>query len=117
MDKVFLTGLKVEATIGVFEWERQIRQSLCINLEAKTDTAKAAIHDRIEDALDYKNIAKYIQNFVSKSEYQLIETLSHDLAEALMQTFDIKWLRLCLNKAGAIRGAEGVGISIERGTR
>ncbi len=107
----------MEATIGVFAWERQIRQSLCIDLELTTDIAKAAGRDRIEDALDYKNIAKYIQHFVSTSEYRLIETLSHDLAEALMQTFDIRWLRLCLNKAGAIRGAEGVGILIERGTQ
>ncbi len=117
MDKIFLTGLEVQTTIGVFEWERQIRQSLRIDLEATTDAAKAATRDRIDDALDYKGIAKYIQNFVSKSEYRLIETLSHNLAEALMQTFDIKWLRLCLNKTGAIRGAQSVGISIERGTQ
>ena len=116
MDKIFLTGLKVEATIGVFEWERQIRQKLCIDLEMATDVAKAAEHDRIDDALDYKQVAKYIQDFVVASEYQLIETLSHDLANALMQEFNIKWLRLCLNKTGAIRGSEGIGISIERGS-
>ena len=117
MDKIFLTRLKAEATIGVFDWERQIRQSLCIDLEIATDATKAAASDCIDDALDYKNISKYIQNFVSTSEYQLIETLSHNLAEALMQEFDIKWLRLCLNKAGAVRGAEGVGVLIERGKR
>ena len=117
MDKIFLTGLKVEATIGIFEWERQIRQSLCIDLEMATNIAKAATQDRIEDALDYKSIAKYIQNFVSMSEYKLIETLSHNLAEALMQAFDIQWMRLRINKAGAVRGAEGVGVSIERGKR
>ena len=116
MDKIFLTGLKVEATIGIFEWERQIRQKLCIDLEMATDVAKASENDCIDDALDYKHIAKYIQDFVLASEYKLIETLSHDLAKALMQEFNIKWLRLCLNKAGAIRGAEGVGISIERGS-
>ena len=117
MDKIFLTGLKVEATIGIFEWERQIRQSLCIDLEVETNAAMAATDDRIDDAVDYKSIAKYIQNFVSTSEYQLIETLSHNLANELMQTFNIKWLHLRLNKAGAIRGAEGVGISIERSTQ
>ena len=117
MDKIFLTGLKVEATIGIFEWERQIRQNLCIDLELATNVAVAAAHDRIEDATDYKSIAKYIQDFVSTSEYRLIETLSHDLANELMKKFDIKWLHLYLNKAGAIRGAEGVGISIERGTQ
>ena len=117
MDKIFLTGLKVEATIGIFEWERQIRQNLCIDLEMATSIAKAATHDRIEDALDYKSIAKYIQNFVAMSEYKLIETLSHNLAEELMQTFNIRWLRLCINKGGAVRGAKGVGVSIERGKR
>ena len=117
MDKIFLSGLKVEATIGVFEWERQIRQKLCIDLEIATDVAAAAARDKLDDAVDYKNIAKYIQDFVSQSEYQLVETLAHDLAEALMQEFNIKWLHLCLNKAGAIRGADGVGISITRGTQ
>ena len=116
MDKIFLTGLKVEATIGVFEWERQIRQTLCIDLEIATDAGAAARHDKLDDAVDYKNVAKYIQDFVSASEYQLIETLAHNLAEALAREFNIKWLRLCLNKAGAIRGASGVGISITRDT-
>ena len=115
MDKIFLTGLRVEATIGIFEWERQIRQTLRIDVEVATDVAKAAAADRIEDATNYKSIAKHIQHFVSTSEYRLIETLSHDLATELMKKFDIKWLHLHLNKAGAIRGAEGVGISIERG--
>ena len=116
MDKIFLTGLKVEATIGVFEWERQIRQTLCIDLEIATDAGAAARHDKLDDAVDYKNVAKYIQDFVAASEYQLIETLAHNLAEALAREFNIKWLRLCLNKAGAIRGASGVGISITRDT-
>lgn len=116
MDKIFLRGLKTEATIGVFEWERQIHQQLRIDLEAATDVAEAAQNDRLDDALDYKNIAKYIQDFVARSEYQLIETLAHELANKLMQEFNIKWLRLCLNKAGAIRGAAGVGITIERGS-
>jgi len=115
MDKVFLKDLTVEATIGVFEWERQIRQKLCIDLEMATDVAKAATRDHIDDALDYKAIAKYTQDFVAQSEYQLVESLAHHLAETLMQKFDIRWLRLCINKAGAIRGARGVGIIVERG--
>ena len=117
MDTIFLTKLKVDATIGVFEWERQIRQKLCVDLEMATDAAKAAQKDQLDDALDYKRIAKYIQDFVAKSEYQLIETLAEELAKTLMQEFNIKWLRLHLNKVGAIRGAEGVGVSIERGNR
>lgn len=116
MDKIFLRGLKVPATIGIFEWERQIRQTLCIDLEIATDLATAAANDQLDNALDYKSISKYIQDFVSESQYQLIETLAHNLAKALMQEFDIKWLRLCLNKVGAIRGAEGVGVLIERGS-
>ena len=117
MDKIFLNGLKVEATIGVFEWERQIRQTLCVDLEIAADIGAAAEHDKLDNTVDYKRIAKYIQDFIATSEYQLIETLANDLAQALLSEFDIKWLRLCLNKAGAIRGAQGVGVSIERGSR
>ncbi|MBC6413802.1 MAG: dihydroneopterin aldolase [Chromatiales bacterium] len=116
MDKIFLKELKLEATIGVFAWERQIRQVLYADLEMAADIGTAAQSDKLDDTLDYKSIAKYIQSFVARSEYQLIETLANDLANSLVEEFNIRWLRLDLNKTGAIRGAQGVGVSIERGS-
>lgn len=114
MDKIFIRNLETETIIGVFDWERQIPQKLYFDIEIGTDIGKVATKDRLDDALDYKAVSKYIQDFVAKSDYQLIETLAEQLVAALMEEFKIRWLRLCLNKAGAIRRARDVGIVIER---
>ena len=117
MDKIFIRNLETETIIGTFDWERQISQKLYFDVEMATDVGKAASSDRLDDALDYKAISKYIQDFVAKSECQLIETLANQIATALTEEFNIGWLRLCLNKKGAIRGAQDVGVIVERGTQ
>jgi len=114
-DIILLTGLEVHATVGVFDWERQIEQTLRIDLEMAGDAAAAAASDRIEDTLDYKAVAKHAQEFIGASRCALVETLAHKLAEELMREFGIRWLRLTLRKPGAVRGSRSVGVTIERG--
>ena len=113
-DIVYLRDLKVETVIGIFAWERAIRQQVSIDLEMASDIRRAAATDNIADALDYKAIAKRVIQFVGESEFQLVETLAERLAESLLDEFTIPWLRLRLSKPGAIRGAQDVGIIIER---
>ncbi len=117
MDTILLRGLEVRATVGVFEWEKQIEQTLRIDLEMATDAANAAASDRLEDTLDYKAVAKYVQDFIAGSRCALVETLAHRLAGELMREFGIRWLRLSLRKPGAVRGSRSVGVVIERGER
>ena len=117
MDIVFIRDLRVDAIIGVFEWERRIRQTLSFDLEMAADIARAAASDRIEDTLDYKAVAKRIRAFVEASEFQLVETLAERVAELVREEFGVPWLRLRLNKTGAVRGARDVGVLIERGER
>lgn len=114
MDIVYLNDLRVETTIGIYDWERRVKQTISLDLEMATDVAKTAINDSIEDALDYKAVAKRLIAFVSSSEFFLVETLAERIAQIILEEFGVSWLRLKVDKQGAIRGARGVGVIIER---
>jgi len=117
MDIVFLRGLRVDTVIGIYDWERRIKQTVVLDLEMATDVRKAAATDDIKDALDYKSVAKRIESFIAESEFQLVETLAERCAQIIHEEFGVSWLRLTLNKVGAVRSATDVGIIIERGNR
>jgi dihydroneopterin aldolase len=113
-DTVFLRGLAIETTIGFFEWERHVKQTVVLDLEIPVDCARAAASDDVADTVDYKSIAKRCIGFVGEAQFHLVETLAHKLAMTLLEEFQIPWIRLSLNKPGAIRGSRDVGVSIER---
>jgi len=115
MDKIFLNELKVDTVIGIWDWERKIRQTVIVDLEMSADIAKAAATDRVEDTLNYKSVAKRIQSFVEDSSFQLVETLAERIAEIIREEFGVAWVKVRVNKPGAIRGSKDVGILIERG--
>ena len=117
MDSIFLHDMKVETVIGVWDWERKIRQTVSIDLEMSADIRKAAASDSVEDALNYKSVAKRVQAFVGESTFQLVETLAEKIAAIVLDEFDVAWVRVRVNKPGAIRGARDVGVLIERGSR
>jgi dihydroneopterin aldolase len=117
MDTVFLRDLKIDTVIGIYGWERRVRQTLIFDLEMSADVAKAAKTDKIEDALNYKSIAKRLQQYVGESEFDLIETLAEECARIIREEFNVAWVKLTLNKKGAVRGATDVGVIIERGER
>jgi 7,8-dihydroneopterin aldolase/epimerase/oxygenase len=113
-DTIFLRGLEVECIIGFIDWERRVKQTVVIDLELPVDCRNASIRDEVEDTLDYKKVAKRVIAFVEASEYKLVETLAHRLALLLLEEFGISWVRLSVNKPGAIRGSRDVGMSVER---
>lgn len=115
MDRIFLRDLRVETIIGIYDWERETPQTVSIDLELATDVARAAASDDIADALDYKAIAKRLIAFVGASRFQLVETLAESIATLLREEFGVPWVRVTVNKGGAIRGASAVGVEIERG--
>ena len=117
MDIIFLRELKVETTIGIWEWERKIRQAVIIDLEMSADIRRAAETDSIDDTLNYKGVAKRVRQFVSDSSFLLVETLAEKVAAIIRDEFDVAWVRVSVNKPGAIRGARDVGVLIERGKR
>jgi dihydroneopterin aldolase len=113
-DRIFLRGLAVECIIGFIEWERRIKQTVVIDIELPVDCTRAAASDDVADTLDYKKVAKRVISFVEESDFKLVETLAHRMAVVVLQEFDLDWVRLSVNKPGAIRGSRDVGVSIER---
>jgi dihydroneopterin aldolase len=115
MDTIFIRELAVETVIGIFDWEREIKQTVLFDLELPCDCARAARSDAVGDTLDYKALTKRVIAFVEQSEFQLVETLAERVAQLVLEEFDVAWVRLRLNKRGALRGAVDVGVAIERG--
>ena len=117
MDKIYIHELKSEAIIGIYDWERRVRQPVTLDVELAFDNTRPAASERIEDALDYKRVSKQLIAFVEASQFQLVETLAERCAQILREEFGAAWLRLKLSKPGAVRGARAVGVILERGTR
>jgi 7,8-dihydroneopterin aldolase/epimerase/oxygenase len=114
MDKIFLRALKTEAIIGIFDWERQVKQTVILDIEISADIRKAALSDSIDDTLNYKRVAKRVLAFVEESKFHLVETLAEHIAMLILQDFGIAWVRISLSKPGAIRSSRAVGVSLER---
>ena len=115
MDIIYLHDLRIDTVIGVFDWERRVRQTVSLDLDMASDIRRAAASDDIEHTLDYKAVAKRLIAFVGESEFQLVETLAEKVAGILLKEFGIPWVRVRVNKTGAVRGARDVGVVIERG--
>ncbi|MGI9245209.1 MAG: dihydroneopterin aldolase [Steroidobacteraceae bacterium] len=113
-DIIFLTGLTAECIIGIWDWERKVRQKVVIDLEMAADIRKAAASDHIDDTLDYKKVSKRLLQFVESSEFQLVETLTDRIAQIIITEFGVPAVKVRLNKQGALRGSRDVGIVIHR---
>lgn len=113
-DRIFLRGLEIDCIIGFIEWERRIKQTVVIDIELPVDCRHAALTDDVADTVDYKKVSKRIIAFVEASEFKLVETLAHRIAMVVIEEFNVAWVRLSVNKPGAIRGSRDVGISLER---
>jgi dihydroneopterin aldolase len=114
MDTIFIHALKAEAIIGIFDWERQVKQTVLLDIELNADIRKAALTDSIEDTLNYKRVSKRVVAFVESSQFHLVETLSEHVAMLILAEFDIRTVRVELSKPGAVRGSKDVGIIISR---
>lgn len=115
MDKIFLNELTVEAIVGIWDWERQIPQTVVIDLEMAADIRRAAEADSIDATLNYKLVAKSVQRLVEESRFRLVETMAEAIADLVIGEFGVPWVKVRVNKPGAIRGAKDVGVVIERG--
>jgi 7,8-dihydroneopterin aldolase/epimerase/oxygenase len=113
-DRIFLRALGVECIIGFIEWERRLKQTVMIDLELPVDCRRAALSDDVVDTLDYKKVAKRVISFVEGSQFKLVESLAHRTAMLILEEFGVQWVRISINKPGAIRGSRDVGVSIER---
>ena len=117
MDIIYLHDLKIDCIIGIWEWERRTTQALTLHLDIGVDVRRAAASDSIDDTLNYKAVAKRLITYVGESQFQLVETLTEKVAQLVLDEFGASWVRVKVNKKGAIRGATDVGVIVERGAR
>lgn len=115
MDIVYIRSLQVETVIGIYDWEREIRQTVILDLEMGTDIRQAALTEDIENTLNYKSVCDRLIEFISTSEFLLVETMAEEIAEIVMKEFNVPWVKLGLGKPTAIPEAASVGVIIERG--
>jgi dihydroneopterin aldolase len=113
-DRIFLRGLTAECVIGFIDWERRVKQTVVVDLELPVDCRQAAVTDDVTDTVDYKKVSKRVLAFIEASEFKLVETLAQRLAMLILEEFAIEWIRLSINKPGAIRNSRDVGVAIER---
>jgi dihydroneopterin aldolase len=114
LDKIFIHALKTEAIVGIFDWERQVKQTVLIDIEFSADIRKAALSDSIDDTLNYKGVAKRVLAFVEASRFHLVETLAEHIAMLILEDFGVASVRVALSKPGAIRSSRDVGVILER---
>ncbi len=117
MDIVYIRELQIETIIGIYDWEREIKQIVSLDLEMAADIRKAAETDDIQYALNYKAVSKRLIQFIAESEFLLVETMAEKVAALVMSEFNVPWVKLRLSKPGAVRGARDVGMLIERGEK
>jgi len=117
MDIIYINDLRIETIIGIYGWERKTRQTVMLDIEMGTDIRKASTTENVEDTLNYKLVAERLFEFVGESEFELVETLAERISDILLNEFNVPWLRLKLNKQGALKGVRDVGVIIERGQK
>jgi len=114
MDIVYIRDLRIDAVIGIYEWEQRIRQQISVNIEMGWDNRKAAKSDDIKDTLNYKAAANLVKELVEKSEVQLVEALAENIATLLLKEMNIPWIKVSLGKPMAVTDSQEVGVTIER---
>jgi len=117
MDIIFIRGLRIDTIIGIYDWERRVRQTIVLDVEMATDIRNAAVSQNVSDTLDYHAISLRLTAFIQEQQFLLLEALAERCAELLQREFSIAWLRLYVTKPTAVSSAQGVGVQIERGMR
>ena len=114
MDIVYLHGIKLDTVIGVWEWERRIKQTLLVNIDLGTDTSAAGNSDALADTINYQAVAELVMEIGRENSYALVEALGEEITTRVLENFSVDWVKLQINKQGAVRGVRDVGIIIER---
>jgi 7,8-dihydroneopterin aldolase/epimerase/oxygenase len=114
MDVTYIHGLEIQTIIGIFDWERENKQSLILDIDIGTDFSKASISDCIDDCIDYTLVSKEVNNLAESHSYQLLESFAEQISKIILDQFKAQWIRIKINKPLAIDSANSTGIIIER---
>lgn len=113
-DRVLIEGLTISTTIGVYDWEKKIKQKLILDLEMAWDNQPAGKSDDISLCLDYFQVSQAISTFIQSSKFELIECVAEQVADLVIKKFGVKWIKVKVSKPGAITNANNVAVLIER---
>lgn len=120
MDKIFIHGLELSVIIGIYPHERTQAQPILLDIDLGIDAQLASAHDVLAQTIDYDDLIHQIKNYITNTQFSLIETLAEYIAQFILKKFSIPWLRICLTKPGAVsplqRNTQKIGIVIERTT-
>lgn len=114
MDIIYLHNLAIDCVIGAWDWERKITQTVYVDLDMGWDISKAGVSDNLEDTLSYKDVSKSVSQLVVDRKFMLVETMATEIVQLLLAEFHVPWCRVRINKKGAVRNAQDVGVIIER---
>ncbi len=117
MDSVFIEQLEVITTIGVYDWEQQIKQKLVLDIEMAHDNRPAGKSDDVVDALDYSTVSDAVTAHITNGRFLLVERVAEEVAALIQDQFSVPWVKIRLTKPGAVANARGVGVVIERGSK
>ena len=117
MDIIYLSGLKVDAVIGAWEWERRIRHELILDIEIGSDLSRAARSDDLLHTIDYKAVSDHVSEFTKESRFKLLEALAEAIAQEIMGNFPVEWIRVKATKQGVVPRVRSVGVEVVRGTK
>lgn len=117
MDYIFIHELKAETLIGIYEWEKQVPQTLQLDLEVGLPGSRACVSDNFRDTIDYARIVRRIREELRVRNFSLLEALAEHLAQMVLTEFGSPWVRVSVAKLNMIRGVKHLGVCIERGTR
>ena len=117
MDTVYVHGLTVDTVIGIFDWEREIRQTVVLDVEMAVDISPSAATEDIDRTVSYKDVSDRLTQFVDQSEFLLVETMAEQIAGLILTEFAVPFVRIKLGKPDAIANACDVGVIIERGQK
>jgi 7,8-dihydroneopterin aldolase/epimerase/oxygenase len=117
MDTIFISELKLDASIGIYAWEHEVPQTIQLDIELAVDAGRCARSGRIADTVDYAKVVARIGETMAGRHFTLIEKLAEELAAMILREFNTSWVRISIAKLAPLRGVRKLGVTIERGTR
>jgi dihydroneopterin aldolase len=117
MDRICLQELRVDTTVGYYEWEQQRPQTIELNLEFAIPHNRAGRTDRIGDTIDYGAVVDRIRARLAGSRFILLERVCEEVAGILLGEFHSPWCSVSAAKIGVMRGVKRLAVTIERGER
>ncbi len=114
MNAIFIHDLRIQTRIGVYDWERELPQTLRLDVDVAVPSEAAFHSDDLADALDYSALVRRLQRFAVEHRHGLLERFAQGVADIALQEFNAPWVRVRVAKLAALPGVREIGVTIER---